>query len=58
MRQFATDCSLEYGRSLECIQENYANKEACQPFYDNYKACRRDERERVLAENAKRKIFG
>jgi len=56
--KLATDCRLEYGRSLECIQENYDNKGACQPFYDNYKACRSDERARRLAENAKKSFFG
>jgi|Transcript_3434 hypothetical protein len=55
--KFYTDCAKEHKESLACIEANYTNKELCQNFFDNYKSCRRLERERRLAENAKSGSF-
>jgi CHCH domain len=51
--KFQTDCAVEHRESLACIEENYDNKKVCQDFFDRYRSCRREERERKLAENAK-----
>lgn len=56
--KFATDCSLQHSASLHCIEDNYTNKEVCQTFFDDYKKCRRDERQKRLEENAKKKGRG
>jgi hypothetical protein len=56
--KFATDCKKEHAASLNCIQDNYDNKDvACQPFFEAYKACRAGERERRLEAN-KKSFFG
>lgn len=53
-----TDCKKEHAQSLNCIQENYENKDvACQPFFAAYKACRAEEHERRLEAN-KKSFFG
>jgi hypothetical protein len=55
--KFLTDCSQQHAASLRCIENNYQKKDVCQEFFDNYKKCRREERERRLAENSKRGGF-
>lgn len=49
-----TDCKKEHSASLRCIEENYEKRELCQKFFDDYKKCRKEERERRLEENAKK----
>jgi hypothetical protein len=56
--KFATDCSTQHAASLRCIEDNYTNKDVCQSFFDNYKQCRREERQRRLDENAKKSKSG
>ena len=56
--QFYTDCSKEHSESLRCIEDNYEKKQVCQPFFDAYKACRREENKRRLEENARRSAAG
>lgn len=52
--KLVTDCRVQQRASLQCIEENYENKDqACAPFFDAYKQCRRDEHERKLVENAR-----
>lgn len=51
--KFVTDCTVQHRASLACIEDNYLDrKEVCQPFFDSYRACRREERERRLEANA------
>jgi len=49
--KFFTDCKTQHAASLRCIEDNYENREVCQKFFDDYKACRRQERERRLEKN-------
>ena len=51
--QYLTSCSKENMASLKCIEENYQNRSACQPFFDEYKECRKQENERRKEANAK-----
>ena len=46
-----TDCKKKHSESLKCIEENYERRELCQPFFDAYKLCRKEEHERRLEEN-------
>jgi len=50
-----TDCKTEYIASINCRLENYDHKETnvCQPLFDTYKACRKEENDRRLEENAR-----
>uniref|UniRef100_A0A7S1ZEW9 CHCH domain-containing protein n=1 Tax=Trieres chinensis TaxID=1514140 RepID=A0A7S1ZEW9_TRICV len=52
--KFFTDCSKQHSESLRCIEDNYEQKDVCQPFFDAYKACRREENQRRLEENKRR----
>lgn len=56
--KFVTDCRPQHAASLSCIEDNYTNKEVCQTFFDAYKTCRREERQRRLEENAKKSKAG
>jgi hypothetical protein len=56
--KFVTDCSTQHSASLACIEANYEKKEVCQSFFDAYILCRREERERRLAQNATRSFWG
>jgi len=51
--KFLTNCKEQHAASLQCIQDNYDNRSACEPFFAAYKKCRKEERERHLKENAK-----
>ena len=51
--KFLTNCKEQHAASLQCIQDNYDDRSVCQPFFDAYKKCRKEERERHLEENAK-----
>ena len=55
--KFLTDCKKQHRESLECIERNYTNRAACDPFFAAYKACRREENERRLDANAGRSWF-
>ena len=54
MTKFFTNCDIEHARSLKCIEDNYDKKSVCQPFFDDYKKCRAEERQRRLEENGKK----
>eukprot|EP00339_Tiarina_fusa_P003795 CAMPEP_0117042026 /NCGR_PEP_ID=MMETSP0472-20121206/29298_1 /TAXON_ID=693140 ORGANISM="Tiarina fusus, Strain LIS" /NCGR_SAMPLE_ID=MMETSP0472 /ASSEMBLY_ACC=CAM_ASM_000603 /LENGTH=99 /DNA_ID=CAMNT_0004753167 /DNA_START=229 /DNA_END=525 /DNA_ORIENTATION=+ len=49
--KFLTNCSEEHAASLKCIEQNYQNRGACQPFFDNYKQCRKQENDKRLEAN-------
>lgn len=51
--KFTTDCKVFHSNSLNCIEENYENKSVCEPFFEAYKKCRREEHGRKLKMNAK-----
>ena len=55
--KFLTGCGDQHADSLRCIEENYERRELCQPFFEAYKACRREERKQRLENNAKRRFF-
>lgn len=58
--KFHTSCSREHAASLKCITENYEQKSMCQPFFNRYKKCKREEHEKILEQNAqggKRSLF-
>lgn len=42
---YLTSCSKENRASLQCIERNYQNRQACEEFFQAYKACRREENE-------------
>jgi hypothetical protein len=47
-----TDCRSQQRASLQCIEENYENKDiACAHLFEDYKKCRREEHERKLERN-------
>jgi hypothetical protein len=52
-----TDCRQQQAESLHCIQENYETKNVCQPFFDAYKQCRKEENDRRLEANSKKYWF-
>ena len=51
--KFITDCQTQHKNSLNCIEEHYENKSVCEPFFEAYKKCRREEHQRKLEMNAK-----
>lgn len=42
---FLTQCAREHSESLACIERNYQNRAACEPFFQAYKDCRKEETE-------------
>mmetsp|Transcript_12060 Transcript_12060/g.17467 ORF Transcript_12060/g.17467 Transcript_12060/m.17467 type:complete len:105 (-) Transcript_12060:963-1277(-) len=46
--QFHTSCQTEHEASLECIYDNYHQRERCAVFFERYKACKREEHNRIL----------
>ena len=51
--KFLTDCKKEHKASLDCIMDNYEDRGVCQPFFDSYKECRKEEQKRRLERNAR-----
>ena len=51
--KFLTDCKREHKASLDCIMDNYEDRGVCQPMFEAYKACRKEEQKRRLEENAR-----
>lgn len=49
---YVTDCKKANLESLACIEKNYSNRSACEPFFAAYKECRRAENERRKEDNA------
>ena len=52
--KFLTSCSEEHSNSLKCIERNYQNRSACEPFFQAYKTCRKEENRKRLEENEKK----
>ena len=52
--QHHTDCQKQHMESLQCIEQNYDNRGVCQPFFNAYRECRREENERIRQERAAR----
>jgi len=50
--KFLTNCAKEHADSLQCIERNYQNRSACNPFFQAYKACRKEENDKRLEANA------
>ena len=52
--KLVTDCRVQQRASLQCIEENYENKDvACAKYFEDYKRCRREEHERKMEVNKK-----
>lgn len=51
--KFLTNCKEQHAASLQCINDNYDNRAVCEPFFQAYKKCRKEEREQHLEQNAK-----
>ena len=49
-----TGCAEMAAESYKCLEKG--DHAACQPFFDNYKACKKAEMEKVVAD--RRKKFG
>lgn len=56
--KFLTNCATEHANSLQCIERNYQNRSACEPFFQAYKACRKEENDKRLEANAARSQNG
>jgi hypothetical protein len=55
--KFETSCSAEHANSLQCIERNYENRPACEPFFSAYKACRKEENDKRKEANANKPWF-
>ena len=51
--KLVTSCSTEHRNSLECINDNYDRWDICEPFFQAYKKCRKEEHQRKMEENAR-----
>ncbi|XP_078173860.1 cox19 family protein (CHCH motif) [Carex rostrata] len=49
-------CFPQYTASLKCLEANQ-EKSNCQQFFDDYKECKKKEREARLERNSKRSFF-
>ncbi|KAE9012285.1 hypothetical protein PF005_g27896 [Phytophthora fragariae] len=48
------ECAKLQRESLNCLINNEDNKNVCQPFFDRYKKCLKDRRDREIAERRAR----
>ena len=55
--KFLTNCSAQHADSLKCIERNYQNRAACEPFFAAYKACRKEENEKRKEASASKGWF-
>lgn len=51
--KFHTSCGREHSASLKCISQNYEAKALCQPYFDAYKKCKREEHQKLLEERGR-----
>mmetsp|Transcript_2811 Transcript_2811/g.3989 ORF Transcript_2811/g.3989 Transcript_2811/m.3989 type:complete len:119 (+) Transcript_2811:115-471(+) len=51
--KFFTDCQKQHRNSLGCIEENYENKQLCEPYFEAYRQCKQEERRKRLEENSR-----
>ncbi|KAL6651578.1 hypothetical protein ACP70R_010503 [Stipagrostis hirtigluma subsp. patula] len=52
-----SDCFPQYTASLKCLEANQ-DKSKCQQQFDDYKECKKKEREARLERNKSRSLFG
>ncbi|CAN6241282.1 unnamed protein product [Urochloa humidicola] len=52
-----SDCFPQYTASLKCLEANQ-DKSKCQRQFDDYKECKKKEREARLERNKSRSLFG
>ncbi|KAG8066596.1 hypothetical protein GUJ93_ZPchr0004g38706 [Zizania palustris] len=52
-----SDCFPQYTASLKCLEANQ-DKSKCQQQFDDYKECKKREREARLERNRSRSLFG
>lgn len=52
--RFLTNCEAEHKDSLQCIERNYDNRGACEPFFEAYKTCRKAEHDAIRKKNAEK----
>ncbi|XP_020579094.1 cytochrome c oxidase-assembly factor COX23, mitochondrial [Phalaenopsis equestris] len=50
-------CYPQYTASLKCLEVNYQDKSKCQLLFDDYKECKKKEREARLERNRHRSFF-
>ncbi|KAJ0961584.1 hypothetical protein J5N97_001081 [Dioscorea zingiberensis] len=50
-------CFPQYSASLRCLEESNQDKSKCQQQFDDYKECRKKEREARLERNRKKSFF-
>ena len=46
----SSSCAQQSADSLKCIEENYADKSPCAPFFNAYKACKKAAYEEARAQ--------
>uniref|UniRef100_A0A7N0U4R3 CHCH domain-containing protein n=1 Tax=Kalanchoe fedtschenkoi TaxID=63787 RepID=A0A7N0U4R3_KALFE len=52
-----SECYPQYSASLKCLEVYSADKSKCQEQFDNYKECKKREREARLERNKTRSLF-
>ncbi|XP_021755208.1 cytochrome c oxidase-assembly factor COX23, mitochondrial-like [Chenopodium quinoa] len=52
-----SSCFPQYTASLKCLEQNNSEKSKCQEFFDDYKECKKKEREARLERNRHRSLF-
>ncbi|KAK1261758.1 hypothetical protein QJS04_geneDACA008698 [Acorus gramineus] len=50
-------CFPQYTASLKCLEESNSDKNKCQQQFDDYKECKKKEREARLERNRNRSFF-
>ncbi|KAM3370614.1 hypothetical protein ACQJBY_018135 [Aegilops geniculata] len=53
-----SSCFPQYTASLKCLETNHQDKSKCQQQFDDYKECKKREREARLERNRSRTLFG
>ncbi|CAM8904536.1 unnamed protein product [Rhodiola kirilowii] len=53
-----SECYPQYSASLKCLEEYSKDKSKCHEQFDNYKECKKREREARLERNKTRSLFG
>nr|GMD59415.1 cytochrome C oxidase-assembly factor COX23, mitochondrial [Ipomoea batatas] len=52
-----SDCFPQYTASLKCLEQFHTDKSKCQEHFDNYKECKKKEREARLERNRSHSFF-
>ncbi|CAM8899461.1 unnamed protein product [Rhodiola kirilowii] len=53
-----SECYPQYSASLKCLEDYSKDKSKCQEQFENYKECKKREREARLERNKTRSLFG